>query len=221
MTDSIKNPDSVSMSAGHRDGVSPTPWRVADRMNETIVDALNRVQASAANAKTAAIIVEAVNNYEVLIQERRRLIGELDAAKSEVEYEKLYSKTEISRLISEKAELYDEVVEIRKERDRLRDTNRSYGETIVQLNEAAQRSELKAMRLGDLIHRLSDCILGAHLEGLDGPFHARYHLAHCPNVTDNDGMEVLNGDVAEALTVLAQAQAILREARETTGKDEP
>ena len=44
---------------------------------------------------------------------------------------------------------------------------------------------------------------------------------HHVNVTDNDGMEVLNGDVAEALTVLAQAQAILREARETTGKDEP
>ncbi len=111
--------------------------------------------------------------------------------------------------------------EDQKENDRLRDTNRSYGETIVQLNEAAQRSELKAMRLNDLVHRLSDCILGAHLEGLDGPFHAADGLDACPNITDNDGMEVLNGDVAEALTVLAQAQAILREARETTGKEEP
>ncbi len=219
MADNLTNPESVSTSAGHRDGVSLLPWQV--RYVDVVADATGAKVAACFRHANAALIVEAVNNYHPLIQERRRLIGELDAAKFEVKCEKLYSKTEISRLISEKAELYDEVVEIRKERDRLRDTIRSYGETIVQLNEAAQRSELKAMRLGGLIHRLSDCILGAHLDGLDGPFHARYHLAYCPNVTDNDGMEVLNGDVAEALTVLAQAQAILREARETTGKEEP
>ena len=39
-------------------------WRIADGMSETIVDSLNRVQASAANAETAALIVEAVNALE-------------------------------------------------------------------------------------------------------------------------------------------------------------
>lgn len=48
------------------------------------------------------------------------------------------------------------IVEAVNERDRLRDTIRSYGETIVQLNEAAQKSELKAIRLRELARRLCD-----------------------------------------------------------------
>lgn len=43
---------------------SPTPWRIADGMCETIVNAVNNVMANAANAETAALIIEAVNERE-------------------------------------------------------------------------------------------------------------------------------------------------------------
>ena len=64
---------------------SPTPWRIADGMSETIVDELNRVQASAANAETAALIVEAVNDRDRLRDLVRRLIP---AVKTAYLYEK-------------------------------------------------------------------------------------------------------------------------------------
>ncbi len=54
---------------------SPTPWRIADGMNETIVDSLNRVQASAANADVAAHIVEAVNAVDATLKLQRTLLG--------------------------------------------------------------------------------------------------------------------------------------------------
>lgn len=54
---------------------SPTPWRIADGMSETIVDSTNRVQASAANAETAAYIVEAVNGVDATLKLQRTLLG--------------------------------------------------------------------------------------------------------------------------------------------------
>ena len=73
MNDSLTKRDSVSESARHRDGVSP--WRMADGMSETIVDSLNRVQASAANAEVAATIVEAVNAVDATRKLQRTLLG--------------------------------------------------------------------------------------------------------------------------------------------------
>ena len=62
---------------------------------------------------TCREIVEAVNNYEVLIQERRRLIGELDAAKVHADSEERWANEYFAQ--AQKAEA---------ERDRLRDIMR-------------------------------------------------------------------------------------------------
>ena len=103
---------------------SPTPWRIADGMSETIVDALSRVQASAANAETAAYIVEAANNYEVLIQERRRLIGELDSVKAQLDWHKRQLKAVKSDAESEERwanQYFEQAQKAEAERERLRD----------------------------------------------------------------------------------------------------
>lgn len=64
------------------------------------------------------------------------------------------------------------IVDAVNDHERLRDTIRSYGETIVQLNEAAQRSELEAIRLRDLVKRLAHAV-----EVLISPFDAPAHNA--------------------------------------------
>lgn len=212
---------------------SPTPWRVDGSF---VLDSTGGVVAAMCEsdyAADAALICDAVNLKARIDEAMKDKDGFLHPVMlegrpcvcitpppSECELERM-SREVISGLTKDRALLQRQSYAALKELNRLRDLVQSYGDTIVKLNEAAQRSELKAMRLGDLIHRLSDCILGAHLEGLEGPFHAADGLDACPNVTDNDGMEVLYGDIAEALTVLARAQTILHEAREETGKEEP
>ena len=77
MADNLTSPESVSTSGGHRDGVSPTPWRV-ENVNQTYhVDAADGgFVALFVSEANAAFIVEAVNSYEALIQERDRLLAE-------------------------------------------------------------------------------------------------------------------------------------------------
>jgi hypothetical protein len=53
----------------------------------------------------AEFLVEAVNNYEVLIQERRRLIGELDAAKVHADSEKRWANAYFEDLREAEAHL--------------------------------------------------------------------------------------------------------------------
>lgn len=76
--------------------MNPTPWKAVrhNPVNVTIEDANGVALATAHqfppycdSMGTATRIVEAVNNYEALIQERRRLIGELDAAKAHADSE--------------------------------------------------------------------------------------------------------------------------------------
>ena len=96
MADNLTNPESVSTSAGHRDGVSLLPWQV--RYVDVVADVTGAKVAACFRHANAALIVEAVNNYHPLIQERRRLIGELDAAKVHAENEERWAEAESSRL---------------------------------------------------------------------------------------------------------------------------
>ena len=89
MDNSIKNRELVSTSAGHRDGVSLLPWQV--RYVDVVADATGAKVAACFRHANAALIVEAVNNYHPLIQERRRLIGELDAAKVHADSEERWA----------------------------------------------------------------------------------------------------------------------------------
>jgi hypothetical protein len=89
MADNLTNPESVSTSAGHSDGVSLLPWQV--RYVDVVADATGAKVAACFRHANAALIVEAVNNYHPLIQERRRLIGELDAAKAHADSEERWA----------------------------------------------------------------------------------------------------------------------------------
>ncbi len=89
MADNLTNPESVSTSGGHRDGVSLLPWQV--RYVDVVADATGAKVAACFRHANAALIVEAVNNYHPLIQERRRLIGELDAAKVHADSEERWA----------------------------------------------------------------------------------------------------------------------------------
>ena len=131
MADEVKKDENVSTSSKHRDGVSPTPWRVADRMSETIVDSLNRVQASAANAKTAALIIEAVN-------ERERM--KLDLADERSRSDRLLQQ--LSNEASDNA--------------RLRDELRQETEAAHRYFEAASAATDAYNNLRDLVRRLCD-----------------------------------------------------------------
>ena len=113
MADNLTNPESVSTSGGHRDGVSPLPWRVIKACNDEparIIDADDDEVAVELIDADAALIVEAVNDYEALIQERRRLIGELDAAKVHADSEKRWAN-----------EYFDAKAAAEAEGERLRD----------------------------------------------------------------------------------------------------
>lgn len=73
------------------DSKYPTPWSVADIEHDyDILDADGKVAARAAhgNKELAALIVEAVNNFAPFIQDRRRLIGELDSVKAQLDWHK-------------------------------------------------------------------------------------------------------------------------------------
>ena len=144
MNDSLTKRESISTSAKHRDGVSPTPWRIADGMHETIVDSLNRVQANAANAEMAAYIVEVVNNFELLIQDRRRLIWELDSVKAQLDWHKRQLKAVKSDAESQE-----------------RWANQYF--------EQAQKAEAERDRIHDLVRRLAQRLQMARLEGFGGP----------------------------------------------------
>lgn len=76
MADSLTKPESVSTSAGHRDGVSPTPWRV-EIVNQTYhVDAADgRFVALFVSKADAETIVEAVNAVDATLKLKRTLLG--------------------------------------------------------------------------------------------------------------------------------------------------
>lgn len=65
---------------------APRPWRVSH--GYIILDADGVSIAHAVRCPDAEYLVEAVNYYEVLIQERRRLIGEPDSVKAQLDWHK-------------------------------------------------------------------------------------------------------------------------------------
>lgn len=60
------------------DEPSLLPWRVADGMQETIVDDHNNIVANASNNATAALIVDAVNERDRLRDIVRRIETEME-----------------------------------------------------------------------------------------------------------------------------------------------
>ena len=125
MNDSLTKRDSISTSAKHRDDVSPLPWRVENVTQTYHVNAADGGFVTLfVSEADAALIVEAVNNYEVLIQERRRLIGELDSVKAQLDWHKRQLKAVKSDAESEERwanQYFEQAQKAEAERDRLRD----------------------------------------------------------------------------------------------------
>lgn len=65
---------------------SPRPWRVADGMQETIVDDRNNIVANASNNATAALIVSAVNERDRLRDIVRRFADLSESLLANYEY---------------------------------------------------------------------------------------------------------------------------------------
>lgn len=79
----LTKPESVSTSAGHRDGVSPTPWRVVtdDDSDECYIYSAQGTPVCTMShfpenpEADAALIVEAVNAVDVTLKLKRTLLG--------------------------------------------------------------------------------------------------------------------------------------------------
>ena len=107
---------------------SPTPWRV-EIVNRTyhVAAADDSFVALFVSEANAALIVEAVNNYEVLIQERRRLIGELDSVKAQLDWHKRQLKAVKSDAESQERwanQYFEQAQKAEAERERLRNIMR-------------------------------------------------------------------------------------------------
>jgi hypothetical protein len=79
------------------------PWQV--RYVDVVADATGAKVAACFRHANAALIVEAVNNYHPLIQERRRLIGELDAAKVHADSEERWANEYFEATAAAEAEV--------------------------------------------------------------------------------------------------------------------
>lgn len=114
---------------------SPRPWRIADGMQETIVDECNNIVANAANNATAALIVAAVNYYkpdlhcdwreltpEEAVAHCREVAARLGDTPCARDHQHLAAWIEEREHLREQlAATVSEALAIREERDRLRD----------------------------------------------------------------------------------------------------